>query len=406
MKRKPLTMALIAGNNLRSKPFRTACLIIVVTVLSFALFGGSVLSESMKNGMDSLQKRLGADLAVVPLNSETKYEGILLSGDPGHFYLDKSIESKVAQVDGVSKVCSQFYLSTLSAECCSIPVQIIGFDSGTDFVTGPWIAKTYDKTIADGELIVGYDINVPESGTLKFFNQTYPVVAKLDKTSTGMDNSVFTNMNTIRMLTEGAQKVGMNLNSGVQGADINNSVSAILVKLSKGYDADTVVTNIRRLLSGVSIVKSKSIFSGFSNNLNVLLGFITTIEAVISAISVLVLAVMFSVIINERKKEFALLRLMGATRKKLVGIVLTESSFISVLGGFLGTAIAALFVFPFSTYIGSKLNLPYLIPDLTVLLKLLAVSLVLSFAVGPLSAVYSAIKISRTETYTVLREGE
>lgn len=406
MKRKPLTTNRIAGNNLRSKPFRTACLTTVVTVLSFVLFGGSVLSESMKNGMDSLRQRLGADLAVVPLDYESEYEGILLSGNPGRFYLDQSIEQKVARIDGVSQVCSQFYLSTLAAQCCSIPIQIIGFDPDTDFVTGPWIAKACDKTIADGQLIAGSDINVPDSGTLKFFDQTYTVVAKLDKTSTGMDNSVFANRNTLQMLTEGAKKVGMNLNADVQRADINNSVSAVLVKLSKDYDADTVVTNIRRQISGVSIVKSKSIFSGFSNKLDVFLGFITTIEVVLFAVSVLVLAAMFSIVMNARKKEFALLRSMGATRRKLIGIVLTESSFISVSGGLAGAGIAALFVFPFSTYIGGKLNLPYLIPNISTILELLAVSLILSFSVGPLAAVYSAVKVCRTDTYTAMREGE
>ncbi len=406
MKNKPLSTGWLSLYNLHRKPFRSACLIIVVSIMALTLFGGSVLSASLQNGMVSLKERLGADLAVVPLEHESEFEGIILAGEPGRFYFDKSVEQKISQVEGVAQVSSQFYISSLAAACCTIPVQIIGFDPESDFVTQPWIAKVYQKEIGDGQLIVGSDIIVKESGSLKFFEDEYPVVAQLDKTSTGMDYSVYANMNTIRQLVAGAREVRTQLNLDVMDASIDHSISSVLVRVAEGYDADSVATNIRKSMSGIGIVKSKSIFSGIAGNLEVLLTVISTVTVVIWVLAILILAVIFSVTVNGRKKEFALLRTLGATRKKLISIVLTESFLAGAAGGLLGVGIASLAVFPFSIYIGEQLKLPYLQPSAESILGWLALSLLLSLIAGPLAAIYSAFKISRAETYLTIREGE
>ena len=50
---------------------------------------------------------------------------------------------------------AQTYVATLSASCCSYPVQIIGIDIDTDFLIYPWITHNIDKELKDGEAIVG-----------------------------------------------------------------------------------------------------------------------------------------------------------------------------------------------------------------------------------------------------------
>lgn len=405
MSHKPLTTNRLALQNLVRNPFRSICLILVVCILAFTLFGASILSSSLRNGLSSLKNRLGADLAIVPLEHESDYEGIILSGEPEKFYFDRFIEEKIAKVEGVKIVSSQFYISTLAAACCAIPVQVIGFDPSTDFVITPWITKVYQKEIKDGELIVGSDIVLDESKSLKFFNHTFPVVAQLDKTSTGMDYSVYANMNTIQAFVSGAREVGLNLSVDVFDADIENSISAVLVKTKEGYDVDTVTTNVRREVSGVGVVKSKNVFTQTAKSMDVLLTFVYYIIVMLWIIAVLILTFLFSLITNTRKKEFALLRFLGATKRKLSKIVLMEAFFVSVSGGILGTIFAALVVFPFSTYIGESLHLPYLLPDIVSILGVLVLNIVLTFSVGPLTASYSVIKLSRVDTYISIREG-
>lgn len=405
MPAKSLSITQLSLYNLKGKPFRTGSLAFVVLVLAFALFGGSIFSSSLQNGLNSLEARLGADIAAVPLGYENSYQGIILSGEPVKFYFDKSVEQKIAKVDGVAQVTSQFYLSTLSAECCSVPVQIIGIDPNTDFITKPWIAKVYKDELKDGQMIIGSDI-LAKDGKLKFFNNEFSVVAKLEKTATGMDNSVFVNLRTVKNLAESAKTQGLGTNASVNEVDLENSLSSVLIKVERGYDSETVMTNIRRSVDGISLVKSKNIFSQFSNNLDVIKSFVGIFSVTLWVLAVLILAVLFSVIINHRKREFSILRILGATRAQLARAVLTESVLISSAGSILGILLAALVIFPFSTYIGERLGLPFLVPSADTIVFYLAVALLLSVLVGPVAAIYAALKSSRGETYITLREGE
>lgn len=405
-KEKPLTIGRLSLYSLRGKIFRTCSLTFVVFILAFTLFSGAILSASLQNGLSSLKERLGADIAVVPLGYESQYEGIILSSEPIRFYFDKSIEQQISKIEGVAQVTAQFYLSTLSADCCSVQVQIIGIDPETDFVTKPWISKSYSDELKDEQMIIGSDIWADKNGKLIFFNQEFSVVAKLEKTSTGMDNSVFVNMTTIRKLAKSATEIGIITNAAEQNAEIDNVISSVLVKTERGYELNEVSDNIRRTLHEVSLVKSKNILSSVSKNLGIMQSFINTFSVALWGLSALILTIMFSVTVNGRKKEFSILRILGASRKRLIQAVLTESAFVSVTGSLLGIMLSSTVIFSFSTYIGEQLGLPFLLPNIENIIIYLIVTFILSAVTGPLSSIYAALKISQAEAYVTLREGE
>lgn len=403
MTQKPLNNGRLSILNIKRKPFRTACLILVVAILAFILFGGSILITSLENGLNSMKQRLGADLMVIPEGSKGDMEGVLLKGEPGYFYFSPSIVRQVAQIEGVSQVTAQFFLTSLSESCCSAQVQLIGFDPDTDFVIEPWIAKTYGSAVGDGVLVAGSDIVLESDHTLKLFNCSYPVAAQLEKTATGLDSSVFMNMNTMKSLFAAARDAGMNF---ISTDEPGGAVSSALVKVKEGYNAEIVARRVASEIPQVDVIVSKSMIIGIADNLGSFAAYIRIFTALLWGFAVLLLTAVFSVTINERKKEFAVLRILGATRRKLTGIVFTESLLLSMMGGAIGTATAALVVFPFSAYIGGKLQLPYLQPEAGIVLGILALSLFFSFVMGPLASIYSAVKISRAETYLTMREGE
>ncbi|MFU0828256.1 MAG: FtsX domain-containing protein [Lachnoclostridium sp.] len=389
--------------NLKRKIFRTVCLIFLVAVLGFTLFGGFILTSSLKNGMASMKNRLGADLMVVPKGYEKKTEGILLKGDPNYFYFNQSLVPKIAQAEGVLQVTGQFFLTSLSEDCCTVAVQLIGFNPDTDFVIQPWISKTYSGFVEDGQLIIGSDITPEKDNTLILFGKSYPVAAQLEKTATGLDYAVFMNMNTMQRLFFDAKKAGINF---LAEQDPQKSVSTVLVKIDKNYDPKVVAQNIYSFVSDIEVIIPKIMLNSISNNLESLVVYIRILAFLLWFLSIVILTILFSVTIHERKKEFALLRVLGATRKKLIRIILTESLYVSLLGGIFGIILASMIVFPFSAYIGDRLQLPYLQPQLDVITDYLILSLFFTFITGPLSSVAFALKISRAETYITMRKGE
>ena len=85
MKSRPLTTYRIAFENIRRKPFRTFGQIFIVAMFAFVLFSGSVLSGSIKSGMESMSKRLGADLMIIPYGYEKQLQSPCYAVNPVHF---------------------------------------------------------------------------------------------------------------------------------------------------------------------------------------------------------------------------------------------------------------------------------------------------------------------------------
>jgi putative ABC transport system permease protein len=357
----------------------------------------------MKNGLQSVKARFGADLMAVPIGYDEKAEGILLKGEPSYFYFDKSVEEQIKQVEGVKSVSSQFFLTSSNQDCCDVDVQFIGFDPETDFSVQPWIAESYGGNISDGDIIIGSDITYDGNGYMKFYGRQYKVAARLDETGTGLDAAVYGNINTIEDIFSAAKEQGFAFTENI---DPENTISSVLVKTEDGFDTDTVAHNIRTKIDGLQIVKTKSMITGIAESLGNFTAFIYVFSAMFFVAATVTLTIVFSVTVNERKKEFAVLRSIGATGRDLARLVLTESLVISGLGGLTGILFSALVVFSFNTYIGEKIGLPYLTPNISVILLSALLTLAVSLLTGTLSSIYSAAKISGREVYTVMREGE
>jgi putative ABC transport system permease protein len=210
-------------------------------------------------------------------------------------------------------------------------------------------------------------------------------------------------MNTMRQVIEQAYTLKYNFLASMYGEEV---ISSVLVKVDPSKVPLLVADAIRKQNEGVEVLISQGIFSTLADALSGLISYIHVFSAVLWILAVIILAAVFSGSIHERKKEFALLRILGATRKKLIGIVLSESFLAGIAGGIVGIIFASLIVFPFSTLISEWLELPWLDTPLSGIALLVLESLSLSVLVGPLASLYSAFRISKVETYFTMREGE
>ena len=388
--------------NLKRKPARTAALVILSAFLSFSIFGGSLVVISLKNGLESYEARLGADIIVVPnqARSHGTVDSILLQGIPGYFYMDESYMEKIAAREGVEAASPQFFLASASAGCCSVAVQIIGFDPETDFSIQPWIHESYSGAVGDDDLIVGSAIEVPSNHKLVFYSNSYNVVAQLDKTGTGLDTAVYANMNTIREMLDASTKQGFHYYDG----DPKRAISSVMIKVADGYGIEDVTNDINVHVRRVEATQAKSMISGIASGLANVSRIVTVLVGAIWVLSLSILMVAFVMISNERTKEFAVLRVVGASETMLKRLLLMESVMISGVGALCGIAAATLVVFPFSGLIKQSLDLPYLLPNTGVIAALLTGSVLLSLLAGVLTSGVSVRRFTKSETGLILRE--
>lgn len=392
-----------AFGGLARRPFRTAALIFLVSVLAFVLFAGSLISLSLRSGTDTLSRRLGADLLVVPQGYEQRTKGILLGGEPSVFYMDASWARKIPAIRGVRAASPQLFVASLSSSCCAQSVQMIGFDQATDFTVGPWIQTAFSGTLSMDEIVIGEEVSGSVGGRLKFLGRSYTVAAKMDRTGTGFDNSVF-------MSLEAAKRAADDYVKTIGGAKVPaGAVSSVTVQLQKGYSAADVVENISGEAESadrkISVISAEQLVGGLSSDLRSAVGFAAAFAALFWLVSVLVLAVVFAAALQERKRELGLLRSLGATKGRLASLVLLQSGGISLFGGALGIGFGFLVLIPFRAFLQQSLNMPYLQPSGIQLAVIACASLLLAFVTGPVASLACVVRICRDDACLAIREG-
>ena len=389
--------------NISARPLRTVGLMAIIAVMAFSLVAGSMLTLSLENGADSTEKRLGTDITLVPRGSGYAAESVLIRGEPAAFYMDSSIVNSLSGIEGISQITTQFYLATVSdSDCCDLRVQVIGFDPGSDFTIMQWIEESNGGGINPGELVVGSGIHVAEGGQIKVFGTEYPVASKLSKSGTGLDTTIFMTLDTMKSTARDAGQRGYLLTPLER---VDAEISTILIKAKPGYDPGSIAEEIYSSGINVDVILSKTVISDLTQQIGSIAGHVRVFEIMLWILAAVILGVLFSLGIRERKKEFETFRMMGATRMKLTYLVLGESSIISIAGALIGTALALLIIIPLSDGIGSALDLPYLAPSLSSVLALALISAAAAFIIGTLTAMWSARGIWRSEMYSESAEG-
>ncbi len=389
--------------NLLRKPGRTVTLALLTAFLALAVFGGSVVVLSLRSGLNSLEARLGADIILVPSEAQSKvsFQNMFLQGTTGAFYMDAAVLDKALEVEGVEKAAPQTFLASLKADCCSIKIQVIGIDPEKDFTVQPWIARSLTRELGDMDVAVGCKVEAGMGEIIRIYEQRCKVVARLEATGTGLDTAVYCNMNTMNALLAAAEEKGVS--HKIESGDA--VISAVYVKVKDGCDIDAVNNRLNGHIRKIAAVRTRSMITGVSDSLAGVSRTVTLLIAAVWALAFIILLLAFALIIRERAREFAVLRLVGASRGMLARMVLLESSLCGLLGGVIGVGLAALLLFPFAQLIESALKLPYLMPDAGKALLLAAGTILLSVAVAALSSVIAAYRLSRIDPGTALREG-
>lgn len=380
---KAITIQRLAFSNIKRKPYRTAALIAITALAAAVLFASFILSSSLKGGINGFQKRLGADLMIVPEGYGTQVESVLLTGEPNYFYMDKNVESIVRNIEGVEKVSGQFYLTSLSESCCDFPIQIIGFDPESDFIVTPWAAGKI-QTHENSELIfAGNNVSITKN-QVTFFSQTHHVSSKLSKSGSGMDNAIYADLPTLQKIFDDAKAKGFGF---ISDGDTTNKTSVIFVKLLQDAKQDGTALRIKTLLPDVQIIKGGSFISSLAEKIESFLIFPKILTGIVLLISTFTLAIVFSLIVNERKREYSILRVLGADKITLRKLIFSEAFVIGSIGAATGIFLGALVVLPFNTLIAEKLSVPFVLSTPVMII----IFAFITFAISVFSSVFAAV---------------
>ena len=389
--------------NIRKRPYRSFCLMLAAVIGSYALFVGLALKASLNNGIGRMQERMGADLMIVPESSEIKARNILLTGEPEFFYMDASVAKAVADIEGVECATSQFYFTSLSSDCCSTRVQLIAFDPDTDFVINPWIDERVTSDVAGGSVIIGSEVTPLSNGKVKFYGSEYTVAGKLGETATGLDHSVFMTRDTMHEILNDAKDKGYQF---LNPEDDSSWVSTVLIRVTGDADITEVEKEIYKNAEGIKFIETDKLISDVTVKLGSVENIINVTLTVLLVFSFLTMILFFSVIFHERKKEFAVLRILGTSSSRICLFSLTEGITIGAAGGIAGLILGILTVFPFNHYIENSLDVPYLMPSVLAVILYGLAGVLVTTIFGSVSSFLSTLSLAHAETYYTMRAGE
>lgn len=392
-----LALRNIKGNGVRS-------LIIFLCVLGVAAFfvSTTLVVRGAQNSLSKGLERLGANIVVVPVGAETKMESALLMGKPTQLWMSSDYLNKIANIPGVAAASPQIYLQSLyGASCCAVSEMfLVVFDPATDFTITPWLRKNLGRPLAKGEVVGGSYIFMPAGMKyITLYGYDLTLRGNLEPTGTGLDQTMFLSTETALDMARSS------LTTAEQPLVIPaGEVSSIMVKVEPGADPHKVALKMMLDIAGVVPIESPNLFGAFRLQMLGLLRALLVLLSLAWVLSAVLVGLVFSIAANERRREMAVLRALGATRAFVFRSVLIEAVLLAAAAAVLGIVLAAFGIYTFRDYVAASLRMPFLFPSLSSIIVLFIVGVVLSMATVTVAVLVPALRVSKQEPAIAMRE--
>jgi putative ABC transport system permease protein len=394
-------LASLALQNLGRRKARSLLLIMAVAVASGVVFTGATLMRSIDSSMAVGFTRLGADMMVVPEGALTNITAALLTVEPTDLVLDQDLFAK-AGLASVSRAAPQKIARVEHSGIGSHhdSVDLIGFDPALDFTVRPWLVEKINRDMRPGDVILGAARAAPLGSELLIFGKPHTVYGRLGKTGVGThERGVFMTFDTLEALAGSVHGHG----GGPPAVLQKGKVSGFLVELAPGATPLQARFAILSTLKGVKVVTGDSTMSGIRQGLAALLNGILALMVLMFASTALMVSVLFSAIVTERRGELGLLKAIGARRGQIVGMMVIEAVIATGAGGVLGVALGVLVMRLYERSLVYYLGVPFVWLDGPRIVIVAVAAVVMASIIGALGSLYPAWRASRRDPYDLVR---
>ena len=151
---------------------------------------------------------------------------------------------------------------------------------------------------------------------------------------------------------------------------------------------DSIKTRVKKLgFSGSTSEAMSSIFAEMLDTLTIVLAGVSAVSLLVSAIMILVV---LHISVSERNKEIGILKAIGARRKDIKRIFVSESFLIGIASGIFGIVLAAIVTLSANSISERHLEVPIIIMDPAYIVFGLSISILISMIAGILPAAKAA----------------
>ena len=396
--------ARLAVQNLGRRKARTLLLVLAVAISSGAIFLGAILMQSISRSMDVGFTRLGADLLVVPQGTLTNITAALLTVEPTDQTLDRSVVDELSKVKGVERVAPQFIIRDHVPELGGHhgTTDLIAFDPQHDISVTPWLLEKMDRRLQKGDVIIGGRREEKIGDRLLILGREFTVYGKLERTGVGPhENGLFMSFETFDAL-----RGVVGNDTAEQTRNDKGKISGALIELAPGATAKQVRFALLAKIQGVKVVAGESMLTSIRQGLSALLSGVMALMSIMFVSSALMIGLLFSAIIGERKREIGLLMAIGFKSKSLIGILLGEAAIATTMGGALGCALGVLLMRVYEhslVYHLKTMGVPFVWLGWLQMFGIGLTCVALTTLIGTIGALTPVLYVSRREPYELIR---
>lgn len=424
----------LAFQNLLRRPTRTLLLMLAVAIGSAAVFSTVTVSRGIQSSINQSFARMGADLVIVPEKTMVNITSSLLTVQPTDAKLDSSLLDRIARLDGVAQAAPQtIYRVPIMAGMPEHKANLIAFDPARDFTVMPWLVERLDRPMQAGDLISGGRRSESKGEEVQPCKIPSLVYGKLGRTGVGpFDDSFFATYETVEKLVANESELGANEQkiTGIEADRVDassrensssaptsnepdslparakqNGISAILIKLKFGSSPEQVRFAIANT-PGVKVISGQKVVASTRETTNMLLTGVAVFISLMIVSSMLLVGLLYSGIISERRREIGLLRAIGSKRSNIAGMLTSEAGFTTALGGICGIVLGGILLLGFQhslVFYLQSLHIDFAWPKSEEIAGTALICFAVATLVGIIGAIIPAWRSSSEDPYNLIQ---
>jgi putative ABC transport system permease protein len=387
----------LAAKNLLRRRGRTLLTIMGVAIAISVLFSLLALNSGYEKELNKEVNSLGAHILAVPKGCPYEAASLVIHGGVIPKYLSEADLRNISKIDGIELATPMLMHQFIRQDAKTgkeVPHIVYGIKIDEMRMLKPWwnVQGRYFTDNESDVMLVGRGLADKENLTVGTIIPAGPfknftIIGILDRAGDQDDNFHFAPLAEVQRIFN---KQGKITTIAVKIKDINH-ISEISDEMEKIPDIQVVTMS--------QIMGTIMNLAGSARSLLLTVIAIALIISAFGIINTLLMSV------NERTREFGVMKAIGASGLDIGKMVLAETLFITVIGGIVGTL---------ASIVGSSLIegfvkgiLPYSPQGSLISLspELIAFSLAFSVVLGLVCGIYPAFKSSRLTPMEAIRGG-
>lgn len=388
---------------------QVASIVLLIATGTLLMYALALYSIGAYRGVTLAEERSGADVMLVSEGaiSEVSDSALLFTGVPYHEYINADIEGRAKKISGVAHTSSQFFAETLAMACCTPDVQtrIVGVDFSSDWTLQSLTSLDLQKGLGENEVLVGARVADNPDGTITLHGTRYKIVDRLASTGSDIDLCVIADIETVR---DYATELDIYDHYWEEFGNPEEIVSAVLIDLDDGLSEEQKKVTIR-LLDKIpncrTVVRSETMQAA-EDSIRVFLEIMMLATVAITAVGLVQLIARFSSMAWDRRSEFAIYRILGASRKHLAFLVCGEAVLITSASVAAGLVLGVVFYDVSSDWLFAGTSFPFVPPSIGLMLAVGACVIVLWLLITLASILAPLRQINRSQAALVMKQND